>query len=184
MVEVMNLKEKKQEIRKEVSRRIAELTEDAKLCAANKIRDLLVVLKEFIKAKTVMVYLAKEDEVDTTPIIEEAQKQGKKVVVPVVEEDEIIPCELGDVLAPGPFSVMQPVDKKRVAIQDIDIVIVPGRAFAPSGRRLGRGKGFYDRFLSSLPECIPVIGICFSCQLFDSIPSGPFDKKVWRVVSA
>ncbi len=184
MVKVMDLEEEKQTIRKEVSRRIAELTEEAKVCASNKIRDLVVLLKEFIKARVIMVYLAKKDEVDTTPIIREAQKQGKKVVVPVVDGDELLPCELGEELTSGPFSVLQPVEKKEVAPQDLDLIIVPGRAFDLSGRRLGRGRGFYDRFLSSLPEGVPVIGICYSCQVFDSIPTGPYDKKVHHVVSA
>ena len=184
MVGVSNLEQEKQEIRKEVSRRIAELTEEEKLRASNKIRDLLIVLKEFIRAKIVMVYLAKEDEVDTTPIIKEAQKQGKKIVVPVVEGDDIRVCELTNELAIGPFGVMQPLDKKEVSPQDLDLVIVPGRAFDEGGGRIGRGRGFYDRFLSSLPDDVATIGLCFSCQMFASIPCGPFDKRVQRVVSA
>ncbi len=184
MLKVMDLDEQKQAIRKEVSKRIAGLTEEAKVCASNKIRDLIVLLKEFIRAKVIMVYLAKKDEVDTTPIIEEARKLGKKVVVPVVDGSDILPCELTEELAYGPFSVLQPVERKKVATQELDLVIVPGRAFDLSGRRLGRGRGFYDRFLLSLPETVPVIGICYSCQVFDSIPSGSYDRKVHRVVSA
>lgn len=79
------------------------------------------------------------------------------------------------------------------------LIICPGRAFDPAGRRLGRGKGYYDRFLAAvrpgdggpgshgapgagLPRSL-VIGVCFSFQLVDEVPAGPGDQRVDMVVT-
>ena len=64
---------------------------------------------------------------------------------------------------------------------EIDLIIVPGMAFDNSGHRLGRGKGFYDRFLAQHPD-VYTIGLCFDFQYFDKIPSESFDKKVDEVI--
>ncbi len=174
----------KTEIRKEVGKRISRLTDAEKLSAAQKVRDLIVRLKEFIKAKTVMVYLAKADEVDTAPIAEQARADGKGLIVPVVNGSEILPCELEDRLEASDLGVLEPVTRKMVNKDNIDLVIVPGRAFSASGGRIGRGKGFYDRFLTSLSNSVPTIGICFSCQLFPSLPVSERDRPVSAVISA
>ena len=62
---------------------------------------------------------------------------------------------------------------------NIDIVILPGLAFSPDGRRLGQGGGFYDRWLSSFPDTERpyLIGICMKFQLFEDIPVAPFDIR-------
>ncbi len=174
----------KQKLRKEVSKRVAQLTYKERLSVAEKISELISAIKQFIKAKVIMVYLAKEDEVDTTGIIQQAQKQGKTVVVPVIEKGEILPCRLEGELRVGSFGIKEPRDRKLVGIEEIDMVIVPGRAFDHQGVRLGRGGGYYDRFLSKLPQHTYKVGICFSCQVFDYVPSGPSDVKVDLVVSA
>ncbi len=174
----------KTEIRKEVGKRIAELTDAEKVSAAQRIKDLIVRIKEFIKAKTVMVYLAKADEVDTSPLIDEARAEGKEVVVPVVEGDNLRVCRLTKELEKSDLGILEPVKRDQIDMEDIDLVIVPGRAFAPTGQRIGRGKGYYDRFLSGLDKNVSTIGICFSCQMFPVLPVSEQDKEVSAVISA
>ncbi|MGI8602390.1 MAG: 5-formyltetrahydrofolate cyclo-ligase [Verrucomicrobiales bacterium] len=66
---------------------------------------------------------------------------------------------------------------------EIDLALVPGLAFSPSGRRLGRGGGFYDRWLASLSHRAPRIGVCFATQMVAKMPSEAHDMKVDHVVT-
>ena len=63
-------------------------------------------------------------------------------------------------------------------------MVVPGVAFAEDGRRLGRGKGYYDRYLSRAEFRAFTVGVCYGCQLRGDIPAEPHDKKVSMVVVA
>jgi 5-formyltetrahydrofolate cyclo-ligase len=136
-----------------------------------------------------MVYVSKEDEVDTIGLITDLLKSGKRVVVPVVDEEkgELIPCEISALgeLAVGTFGVMEP-DLKNARIvntEEIDLVVVPGRAFDKRCNRLGRGKGYFDRFLKRFGGRGKVIGLAFSEQVFDSIPADENDVKTDIVVT-
>ncbi len=66
----------------------------------------------------------------------------------------------------------------------LDVVLVPGVAFARDGRRLGRGGGYYDRFLAALPSTVHLIGICHSRQVRDDLPSEAHDVRVHEVMVA
>ncbi|MCF0205812.1 MAG: 5-formyltetrahydrofolate cyclo-ligase, partial [Bacteroidales bacterium] len=65
---------------------------------------------------------------------------------------------------------------------DFDLIIVPGVAFDRNGNRLGRGRGYYDRFLCKYPK-VEKIGICFDFQLLEEIPTEPTDIRMDKVVS-
>jgi 5-formyltetrahydrofolate cyclo-ligase len=106
-------------------------------------------------AGTVMVFTSIPGEPDTAPFIAWCTERGKRVVVP---EDE-----------PDPAAV--------------DVVIVPGVAFAPDGARLGQGGGWYDRFLASVrPDCTS-IGVGFDPQVVDVLPTEPHDIRLDNVVT-
>ena len=63
------------------------------------------------------------------------------------------------------------------------MIIVPGVAFTERGIRLGRGAGFYDRFLAAVPANVPKIGLAFDAQLVPDLPEGPFDVRMDFVIS-
>jgi 5-formyltetrahydrofolate cyclo-ligase len=114
--------------------------------------------------------------------VQRAIASGKTVVLPVVLGDEL---ELrvysgDDSMETGAFGIMEPMGEPYVG--DVDVAIVPGVAFSDGGVRLGRGKGFYDRMLKSLP-CYK-IGLCFSFQRMDiSSLAEPHDVLMDEVVS-
>jgi 5-formyltetrahydrofolate cyclo-ligase len=85
-------------------------------------------------------------------------------------------------LYPGRFGIREPVGG--VSPDRLDLIVVPGLAFAANGNRLGRGAGFYDRFLSTTPEYTVKIGVCFAFQLLLEIPSECHDVKVDALVYA
>ena len=70
-----------------------------------------------------------------------------------------------------------------VALEEIDLLLVPGVAFTRSGRRLGRGGGFYDRLLADPELCAVSFGICFALQVVDNLPTEPHDRPVDRIVT-
>jgi 5-formyltetrahydrofolate cyclo-ligase len=151
-----------------------------------------------------MFYIALEGEVETRDMIETAKRLGKTISVPVVRQRplpaagkpemtasqknriSIRPCILDDnaALKKGPYGVSEPAQERFVAVRDLDLVIVPGIAFAKNGERLGRGKGCYDRFLKRLPADTPSIGLAFGFQVLPQLPTTLRDVKVKKVLSA
>ena len=142
----------------------------------------------FKRAKTVMFYMSFGGEVDTTGMIKRAQEIGKKIAVPVCVRDRIMlrPAYLCDkgTLELGPYGIHEPVTKEPVRLSELDVVVVPGVAFDKKGRRLGRGKGYYDRFLNKLSSRTRTIGIAFDFQILPVVPTVIDDMSVDRVIFA
>ncbi len=134
----------------------------------------------FINAKTVMLYWSLPDEVGTHKLISELLKT-KTVILPTVVKDNIIPVQLTDTseLKEGEFHILEP--KNREFIGKIDLIVVPGVAFDRYGNRLGRGRGFYDRFLQH--QTTETVGICFDFQLVEELPTEPNDMPLKKIIS-
>ena len=155
------------------------------------IKEKLFRLPEFRKAETILFYLAFDKEVETRRMIIEALLKGKQIALPVIltKTNTILPfliSNLGSDIQIGPYGIDQPKASvcKQVPLGNIDLVIVPGLAFDKQGNRLGRGKGFYDRFLNRLPKKTLTIGLAFNFQVQDSIPHSSGDLPVKKVLSA
>ena len=141
-------------------------------------------------AEIVLAFLSMKDELDTAPIIRRAIEQGKKVAVPRVDGSGMVFCQIADIVAdtaPGAFGILEPVpglpeiDIKTLS-EHSSVALVPGLAFDRENFRLGRGKGFYDRFLASAGDSLYKIGICYSFQLFERIPKELHDLKMDAVI--
>jgi 5-formyltetrahydrofolate cyclo-ligase len=153
------------------------------VCILNRLFRTLV----FKRAKIIMFYKACKGEVDTDIMIKAAQKLGKIVVVPVCGENRaLIPCILKDGvrLVRGPYGIWEPAIKKSISPGSIDLVVVPGVAFTISGKRLGRGKGYYDRFLSRLSLHAATIGLAYDFQVLADLPTTALDVNVQKVIAA
>ncbi len=141
----------------------------------------------FQTSRTLMLYLALPHEVQTAPIIAQARQQGKRLVVPVIRERQLVAVVLPphpEQLRRGPYGILEPRDVQPVVSPlEIDGVYVPGVAFDRHGGRLGFGKGYYDRFLAQLPALVPTCGLAFHCQLVSCIPTEPSDVLVHYVVT-
>ena len=145
----------------------------------------------FKKAKVVMFYVSLKDEVNTLSMIDEAVKMGKRVCVPVILKDEkrLIAGEIKDRerdLEKQHFGIYQPIagHVREVPLEDIDLVVVPGIAFDKNNVRLGRGHGYYDRFLCGLPKRTKTIGLAFDFQVVESLPQDSHDVPVSKTITA
>ena len=141
----------------------------------------LAVHPSFQKAERVMLYASLPDEVQTLDFLTE-WKSKKAIILPTVVGDDIIPVALKNDsrMVEGDFHILEPEEKPYDGA--LDLIVVPGMAFDPNGHRLGRGKGYYDRFLTKYPD-VKTIGICFDFQFLPEIPTEPHDKIIDEVIT-
>lgn len=179
----------KREVRIRVLRQLRTQKEGERRRKSEAIRRKLVRLAAFRKAKTVLCYVSLLYEVETRRLIEQMLDAGKRVVVPRVVRRQLLLSELRDPdedLSPGAFGVLEPRPQahRPVRPEELDLAIVPGLAFDRRGHRLGHGWGYFDRLLARVPRVTPTVGVCFSFQLVDRLPTGPHDRPVHRVLFA
>ena len=151
------------------------------------ISDLIFDLPAYRKAKAIMLYVALDEEVDMHSILQRAFRDKKHVLLPVVvaETDELICAELfsPERMKPGKYGIMEPEHwSSPFPTRELDMVLVPGLAFDKKNYRLGRGKGYYDRFLAKLHSKVSTVGLAFDVQLTDLLPVEPHDVKMDLVV--
>lgn len=179
----------KQELRKEIRNRKRQFSQDQlgelSLSTISKLRKHPKVMA----AHTLLLYYSLPDEVNTHEWIDELVAEGKRVLLPVVvnDKDMVIREYTGKHdLAEGSFHIMEPIGKlfPEEKYPEIEVAIIPGMSFDDGGHRLGRGKGYYDRFLTKLRgmeenHCerkeadgteVYKIGICFGFQKLQEIP--------------
>lgn len=136
---------------------------------------------DFLRADIVMLYNALPDEVQTQSFLERWRFK-KRIVLPTVVGDDIIPVEYAKDtdFAVGDFNILEPQNEPYSGT--FDLIVVPGVAFDREGNRIGRGKGYYDRFLSQ-HLAVKRIGICFDFQLVEEVPAENFDIRMDEVIS-
>jgi 5-formyltetrahydrofolate cyclo-ligase len=140
-------------------------------------------LADWHAARTVMLYLSFGTEPDTSGLCADALGEGKRVLVPRVEGDELLAVVLADTRNRSLIGVDEPTGEP-IDVEEIDFVLVPGLGFTASGHRIGFGRGYYDRFLATLPDSCLVVGACFAECLVDELPLDAWDRPVDIVLTA
>lgn len=152
---------------------------------------LLSETKHFRNAQLIMMFLSMDSEIETSTIALAAWKEGKSIAVPRTdwETRRMDPVEINSLetnmqtAGPGTISVREPVGGKVVPLDMIDLVVVPGLAFDRKGYRVGRGKGFYDRFLARKEFKGARCALCYHEQVIDSVPYEPHDMPMHLIVT-
>lgn len=171
----------KNALRKEIRSRKKSYSQEQLLEKSESILRKLELHPLFQQANRVMLYASLPDEVQTLAFIEKWQKT-KTVILPTVVGDDIIPVQSSAdaAMQEGDFHILEPQNTPYTG--DFDLIVVPGMAFDRQGSRLGRGKGFYDRFLAKHPKT-PTIGLCFDFQVVEYIPKESHDIIIGEVIS-
>jgi 5-formyltetrahydrofolate cyclo-ligase len=143
---------------------------------------------EFARAKAIMMFLPLPYEVDASAVALHAWQEGKLVTVPLVslEQRHMIPVEIRSLTEPmhtDSLGVRAPAEGRPIPLEMIDLLIVPGLAFDRAGHRLGRGGGFYDRFMSHRSYQACSCGLAFDEQLVDRVPTSGHDVAIQMLVT-
>jgi 5-formyltetrahydrofolate cyclo-ligase len=136
-------------------------------------------------AHTIMLYSALPDEPATQPLLDVLCAEGRTVLLPRVISDtemELRQYTGAADLQLGSFGIMEPTGALFTEYERIEVVVVPGMAFDASGHRLGRGRGYYDRFLPLVPEAYK-IGLCLPSHLVSHVPVDDHDIVMDAVVT-
>ena len=175
----------KKELRKMIRQRKAQHSNEELIELSKPVIEAVLADHHFVNANTVLLYHSLDDEVYTPKLITTALKMGKRVLLPVVisktemEIREYLPTttlELSE-----DFHILEPKGNAFTDYGSIGCAIIPVMAFDAEGHRLGRGRGYYDRFLSQT-ENVFKLGICFPFQLLDNVPCEATDVLMNRVV--
>ena len=178
----MQALDKKQVIRKNIASQKKLLSKDSALKRSQQICDRLEQTDIFQKSNCIAIYYAMDDEVQTSTLIEKWYEK-KNIALPVISGENINFHKYTGIkhISTGKSGIAEPYNTEQIPPHDIDLFIVPGIAFDHNCNRIGRGKGYYDRYLSSINK--PMIGICFDFQLIDSIPTEKHDIKMTMVIT-
>jgi 5-formyltetrahydrofolate cyclo-ligase len=182
----------KAEMRARMKRMLAGLAEGDLRERSGRVAERFVLTAAWAAADTVLCFLSMAHEIRTGTLIERARTAGKRVAVPRIEGDDIrfllMPGEARGlkrdrwgIPVPGPdWPVLDLASSHRM------LVAAPGLAFDREGNRLGRGKGYYDRFLVRArgeAPAITTIAICLSEQLVPAVPHGESDQRLDGIVT-
>lgn len=148
----------------------------------------LCELDEFKQARTVMLYLAMDKEMDTSHAILQALQQDKRVLVPIVswQERQLTPVVIHTLncgMEITRYGLRNPTSSETLPPSEIDLVVTPGLGFDGQGNRLGRGGGFYDRFLGSETMRALRCGFGFEDQLIEPLPICEHDATLNMLIT-
>lgn len=174
--------EAKAALRRAIKERLWRMTENDRRVESK------IIMRELRKLitdapRTIGAFIPFLDEPDLRPLLLEWMESGWIVCIPAVENGGLVFRKAVTLDIPRhPVTNIPHPEGEPMQGEDIDIVIVPGRAFTKDGMRLGRGNGGYDRWLAANPEP-KTIGICFDCQMLQDMPQEPHDRPVQTVLT-
>lgn len=172
----------KSEIRTAAKQAVKSLLPEQRISKSALIVKEILSLEAVKSAKVVALYASLPDEVMSGEAIDTLATQ-KRVVLPRVAGDDMdfYPYD-PTVMEIGSFGISEPQTEVAIDPSEIDVIIVPGVAFTLSGVRCGRGKGYYDKYLSRNGFRAIKIGVCYKEQLAEKIPSEPHDILMDSVI--
>ncbi|MEM6779672.1 MAG: 5-formyltetrahydrofolate cyclo-ligase [Planctomycetota bacterium] len=155
------------------------------------ITNAVMDLPAYESAQTVMWYVDVRAEVRTRHALPDAIGGEKTIVIPfcVDGELELFHLQSMDELEDGMYGILEPksdlreLPSKRVPVDGLDLILVPGVAFDSLGGRTGHGKGYYDKLLQNARPDAPLVALAFDCQIFDEIPMQTHDIFMDLVVT-
>ena len=176
------IQEAKRTLRDRMRAALRRIPAAERVAASAQARALLKVQAQWRAAQSVLFFAPLPQELDIWPLLNEALSDGKRVSLPrfVAETRAYEACPIQDPrldLQIGQFGIREPGNRcARLSSDRLDLILVPGMAFDLQGRRLGRGRGYYDQLLRRLHGTI--CGVAFDQQVVEEIPLAPHDVRM------
>jgi 5-formyltetrahydrofolate cyclo-ligase len=183
------LAQRKRALRADIKSRLAAIDAGAWAEASARLTHLLLARPEVTRARAALAFFPIEREIDLRDLASALIARGVRLALPRVDwtarEMRAIeiqgPADVRSVRAGG-VTLTEPAGEREIAPEDLDLVLAPGLAFDAQGGRLGRGAGFYDRFLARCPRALRV-GAGLELQVLEAVPMGPGDVPLHAVVT-
>ncbi|HEV7849345.1 MAG TPA: 5-formyltetrahydrofolate cyclo-ligase [Mycetocola sp.] len=178
----------KRALRAELRERRQNLTVVERENATIGVTNNLISLVSGLDARSVSCYLSSPTEPDTRPFVNWALAHDVRVLFPVSREDGLLDWTVGsegEQEQQGLYGMPEPVGEPLgpIAINDVDLIVVPAAAISPDGTRLGWGRGYYDKTLGSMEKCPPVYAVVYDSEIVSDIPRELHDQPVNGVVT-
>ena len=178
----------KRALRAELRERRNMRSEQARAEAAAGIREQLDALVERHGARSVSCFLSTSIEPGTREFVDGAVARGIRVLLPVTRKDGLLDWTVADTeldITDGLFGQPEPVGELLgpIAVNDVDLMIIPAAAVDKNGTRLGWGRGFFDKTIGSMERCPPVYAVVYDSEVLDELPRDPHDQPVDGVVT-
>lgn len=178
----------KKELRQHLRQVIAGISPEELHQRSVRACSLLTGTPEYTQAEVLMVFLSLPTEIDTTSLVLHAWRDRKRVLAPRVswEQRRMLPTEirsLSDDVSESPLGIREPAQGVPFPVANIDLVIVPGLGFDLAGNRIGRGRGFYDRFLIHRDWKGIACGFTLEAQVVESVPTEEKDVRMDMLVT-
>ncbi len=178
----MNINESKSALRRRTLAELRQIDGCRREALSAQSRVLLCTQSIWLQARAILFYAPRNDELDLWPLVQTALTAGKRVCLPRYqpEADSYCVSEISDPskdLISGHYSIPEPAPHCPVfPLKPLDLLLVPGVAFDLLGRRLGRGKGYYDKMLAT-PGGVRC-GVGFDEQIVSEIPVASHDAHL------
>lgn len=173
----------KRAIRQQISERRSILGISEKITAEQTICDQLDSMFSRNRYTHIAGYYPLPKEVNIMSVL---QAYSNVMALPCITPDNSLVFRTVDdweALVTNQFSIPEPIHGQPIQPENLEIVIVPGLAFDTSGYRVGRGKGYYDRFLQKLPDTVLRLGVGFSYQVYESLPHLEHDQRIHALLT-
>lgn len=177
----------KSDIRRDMRRAAAELDAAQRRCQSDIVTERLRLVAARERPAVAALFSPLPDEVDISSLL---RTLDCRVVLPRVADGPCGEPEMEfydfdpEVMGRGAFGIDEPQGGEPCPPEMIDLMIVPGMAFTRDGVRLGRGKGYYDRYIARGGFRARCVGVCFRHQLLPELPAEPHDRRMDEVVTA
>ncbi len=173
----------KAQMRRAIGEQVRAMTQSERAEKSARIAKRIFSLPGYQRARSVFFYAGLENEPDTLGMIRKMIAEGKRVYLPVTRERGVMDAvRVLDTahLRPARYGILEPPEGETAPPDSLDLILLPGAAFDRSLFRLGRGAGFYDRYLEHTRAL--TVGVAFSCQLVDEVPREAHDKRVSMLI--
>ncbi len=182
------LSEQKKSLRNQLRQLLREITAEQWQQESHAAAQRLAATEAFEEASAIMIFLPILYEIDARPLALRAWQMGKTVAIPLVEQGSkrltpVIVNSLEEPMDVDAYGLCSPRNPEPLPVEMLDLVVVPGLGFDRQGRRIGRGGGFYDRFLSEKEFHGTACGFAVHQQVIKEIPADPRDVNMNMLVT-